>query len=48
MRIEICGDISTPDELNVWVKENTSLDNKRGDYGIKGIYYPDYLEKGKH
>lgn len=39
-------DFESPDALNEWVKENTSL--KLGEYGIKGIYYPNYLEKGKH
>lgn len=29
-------------------QRTASLDNERGDYGIKGIYYPDYYEKGKH
>lgn len=41
-------DFSSPDELNAWVKEYTSLNYVNGDYGIKGIYYPDYMEKGKH
>lgn len=31
----------SPDKLNEWVKENTSLKVENGDYGITGIYYPD-------
>lgn len=42
----VAMDFESPDELNEWVSENTSL--KLGEYGIKGIYYSDYSEKGKH
>ena len=42
----VAMDFGTTDELNEWVEKNTSL--KLGEYGIKGIYYSDYLEKGKH
>lgn len=44
--IPVCSDYNvaktfdTPDELNQWVKENTSLKLKECEYGIHGIYYP--------
>jgi hypothetical protein len=44
--LPVCSDLSvaksfnTPDELNQWVKKNTSLNIENCDYGIKGIYYP--------
>lgn len=41
-------DFASPDELNEWVRVNTSLRYEKMEYGIKGIYYPDYIEKGKH
>lgn len=42
----IAIDFDSTEELNKWVSKNTSL--KLGEYGIKGIYYSDYLENGKH
>lgn len=44
----VAMDFASSDELIRWVKDNTSLSCENEEYGIKGIYYPDYLEKGKH
>lgn len=41
-------DFSSTEELHNWVKHNTSLDCTKGEYGVKGIFYPDYLVNGKH
>lgn len=41
-------DFSSTDELHNWVKSNTSLDCSKEEYGVKGIFYPDYLVNGKH
>jgi len=39
-------DFESVEELEDWVVYNTSI--VKGEYGIKGIYYDDYFEKGKH
>lgn len=39
-------DFESVEELEKWVEYNTSL--LKGEYGIKGIYYGDYLVNGKH
>lgn len=41
-------DFASPEGLNLWTKENTSLSCENEDYGIKGIFYPDYADNGKH
>lgn len=40
----VAMDFASTEELNIWVKENTSL--KLGEYGIHGIYYEKYSENG--
>ncbi len=42
----VAKDFESVEELEEWVECNTSL--VKGEYGIKGIYYHDYFEKGKH
>jgi len=42
----VAKDFESVEELEEWVGSNTSL--VKGEYGIKGIYYHDYFEKGKH
>ena len=44
----VAMDFASPEELNKWVNENTSLSCENQDYGIKGIFYPDYVDKGKY
>lgn len=45
--LPLCCDFSvavnfnSPDELNKWVKEHTSLRFERGDYHIEGHYLPE-------
>ena len=34
---------SSPNELIEWVKENTDLNMKNGDYHIEGHYLPDEI-----
>lgn len=34
-------EFDSPDELNKWVKENTSLNAEKMEYKITGIYYPE-------
>ena len=40
--ISVAKSFTRIEELNQWVKENTSLDYKKEDYGIEGIYFPNY------
>ena len=42
----VAKDFESVEELEEWVSKYTSL--VKGEYGIKGIYYHDYFEKGKH
>lgn len=42
----VAKDFESVEELEKWVGSNTSL--VKGEYGIKGIYYHDYWEKGKY
>ena len=40
--ISVAKSFTRIEELNQWVKENTSLDYKEEDYAIEGIYFPNY------
>ena len=37
----VAKEFNTPEELSQWVKENTTLDLNKCEYGIRGIYYPE-------
>lgn len=45
--LPVCSDLNVAKlfysvaELNTWVKYNTSLDIEKGEYGIKGVYFPE-------
>jgi|GEM_PF-2426748 len=45
--LPLCNDFlvaksfDNPEELNEWVSDNTTLNMKLMEYGIKGIYYPE-------
>lgn len=49
--IPVCADLAvakwfdSPDELNKWAKENTSLNLEEGEYAIYGVYYPELKEE---
>ena len=42
----VAKDFESVVELEEWVEQYTSLE--KGEHGIKGIYYHDYIDKGKH
>lgn len=47
--LPICNDVNvaisfkSPEELNQWVRENTSLSVENGDYHIEGQYLPEEI-----
>ena len=41
----VAKNFQSAEELNQWVKENTTLDYKKEEYGIKGIYYHNYNKR---